>query len=679
MSGKGEEKPLLSGTVPTGGVKDDYERSQDLLRQEMGLYRDGDDWKYDDGSVCGGLWAPLKLIDEHTDKNRSMTWSELFYDLIFVTAIAHLGEEFKGGSIPVTIYGLYLVTVYGMWHGATVFACRFHRGELSMKLYFACHMIGMVGVNMNMADSYCGWNDSNCDSATSLKPLAYCATWIHLVETVGFIRVYHRYMTRPAGPEEKETNDRLLRQSRGRTILQLIVLVCWLLLALAVIPGQYCVIVFIVDVVLRADNFLVWTFIRLLNAPFGCIPESAFHYAALMPIHVDHYTERLGLVILIVLGESVDGIAVHPKEMTVAVYSTVFFGFLVVFALKLLYFDTMHPEEEDHIMNSVGSCHVHVVTKDDTIKKSKRNKGGERKEYLMAPTWQCSLWITLHQFLAMTLSVTGDCLALISNEEVKSSSAAAIIAEDQLLSTGPMPPVTMMAVGDGATPDYRTVLAYSVSLSLLISGYIGFAHKNAKVEEAGDRQECFRILDILQKSFCLLAAVIAFCSQFVDRADLDNLALITILSLSSMCVAAVSYFDECLTNEEVKEGIIAEITEQEHLTEELVFAMRDKIKDKTDAANKEIAVPIQDMLTALRLSAGGDVVRQMIDRLEEEMEHEPHIKMEDLIQLIIKTPANQATVRKEAVPKIQAGLRGSVAREEVKQMTDEEVPTKTED
>lgn len=41
----------------------------------------------------------------------SHSWSELFFDLIFVTAVAKIGEGLKEGDMPVSVYLLYLLTV----------------------------------------------------------------------------------------------------------------------------------------------------------------------------------------------------------------------------------------------------------------------------------------------------------------------------------------------------------------------------------------------------------------------------------------------------------------------------------------------------------------------------------------------------------------------------------------
>merc|ERR1711988_357606 len=117
----------------------------------------------------------------------------------------------------------------------------------------------------------------------------------------------------------------------------------------------------------------------------------------------------------------------------------------------------------------------------------------------------------------------------------------------------------------------------------------------------------------------------------------------------------------------MKEEFLKEI-ESKEVTDEVAVALRDKIKDKTDAANKEVSVPIRDLLTPLHLCKGGDVVRQLIAALEEEIEEEPHITVEGLIEVIGKLDANLQTYRQEAAPVIQGAIRGNEDRKKVQEI-----------
>eukprot|EP00466_Bigelowiella_natans_P005473 jgi/Bigna1/80772/fgenesh1_pg.74_\ len=67
----------------------------------------------------------------------------------------------------------------------------------------------------------------------------------------------------------------------------------------------------------------------------------------------EHYLERVGLFIVLVLGESITGITVNPEEYTDRwqVYFNVSLGFLIALSIKMNYFDTEVFALEDHAIN----------------------------------------------------------------------------------------------------------------------------------------------------------------------------------------------------------------------------------------------------------------------------------------------------------------------------------------
>ena len=70
----------------------------------------------------------------------------------------------------------------------------------------------------------------------------------------------------------------------------------------------------------------------------------------MLPIHLEHYTERMGGFIIIVLGVSMDNIAQAPDVPSLTYAPSVVLGFLVVFGLKLMFFDTDVQELHQHAM-----------------------------------------------------------------------------------------------------------------------------------------------------------------------------------------------------------------------------------------------------------------------------------------------------------------------------------------
>ena len=72
---------------------------------------------------------------------------------------------------------------------------------------------------------------------------------------------------------------------------------------------------------------------------------------AFVPIHLEHFTERLGLFIIIGLGEVVDDItSKDTEEFCLDMYIVVTSAFVILFALKTLYFDSDPSHIDDHAM-----------------------------------------------------------------------------------------------------------------------------------------------------------------------------------------------------------------------------------------------------------------------------------------------------------------------------------------
>ena len=67
---------------------------------------------------------------------------------------------------------------------------RFHQDDMSGKIYFALHMIGMVGVTMNVPGSIGG-------NRTDLWALATCAMFIRLLETLCMLRIANHFTQNP--------------------------------------------------------------------------------------------------------------------------------------------------------------------------------------------------------------------------------------------------------------------------------------------------------------------------------------------------------------------------------------------------------------------------------------------------------------------------------------------------
>lgn len=102
------------------------------------------------------LWQPPRLrISEENETGRSATWLELFYDLIFVVAIAELGHNLSGHlTLPGFLgFAALFVPVWWCWVGATFYATRFDTDDAGHRLLTLLQMaiISTLAVNVHHA------------------------------------------------------------------------------------------------------------------------------------------------------------------------------------------------------------------------------------------------------------------------------------------------------------------------------------------------------------------------------------------------------------------------------------------------------------------------------------------------------------------------------------------------
>jgi len=472
------------------------------------------------------------------------------------------------------------------------------------------------------------------------------------VEIIGFIRIGYQYYSKGSSPTEKATTFRMVRQCLRRCIEQLIPLVCWCLLASSVIDPHYAMWVFAVDLLTNGDNFIIWTLLQGINFPFerlcGCeiIPQDAFSNLALMPLHMDHYCERLGLVILIVLGETVDGIAVHGYVITASLYGTVIFAYLVVFSMKLLYFDTMIAEEETHCLFNEAHADIHTQDPNAPLNDDKERI---RIERVLRPGLKSSLWIFFHQTLAVSLAMTGDALALVCEGAAEANRANHVrtFKTDVILTEGGPDMMAMALTGDGdssgeSSPNAREVLSWAVGLSFLMIGYVGFAHKQkSSLEENKERglAATFFLLECLQVASIIFAAVISICMQYFSEDELSNVAMLTIQAFCGIFIAALSYVDECVENNARKDEFVHEIDEEE---EKLIHTTT--TDDDTAAEGTFTGEPVDELLVTDVKDAlkghSGPIVAELLKILERS---ENCLTAKTLAKVVSELPANQLT------------------------------------
>src|SRR5258707_9677914 len=82
------------------------------------------------------IQAP-KLWPANPEKERRVTWTELFFDLIFVAAVAQVGTPFSHDytSAGLLRYCFLFVLIWMAWSGNTLFFTRFDTDDLLQRLF----------------------------------------------------------------------------------------------------------------------------------------------------------------------------------------------------------------------------------------------------------------------------------------------------------------------------------------------------------------------------------------------------------------------------------------------------------------------------------------------------------------------------------------------------------------
>jgi low temperature requirement protein LtrA len=248
-------------------------------------------------------WQPPRLRSVETDgEERHATWLELFFDLVFVAAISQLsyGLKHNMSMSGIVHFVILAVPIWWAWTGVAFYATRFDTDDLSDRIFYCLQMIGVAALAVNVHD---GLGAGSVGFA-----LAYA-----------FIRALLVLQYFLAAIFVPEARSLAYRYAAGFGIAAL----CWLLSAWVPLPQRF---------ILWGAGLVIdfWT------------PLTAGKLHSRVPPHNAHISERYGLFMIVVLGESilgaVSGVSERPIWHALAAFSGIF-GMLVAFCLWWLYFD----------------------------------------------------------------------------------------------------------------------------------------------------------------------------------------------------------------------------------------------------------------------------------------------------------------------------------------------------
>ncbi|MGM3306268.1 low temperature requirement protein A [Anabaena sp. WFMT] len=250
-----------------------------------------------------GLWQPprLRIGEEHED--RRATWLELFYDLVFVVAIAELSHNL---SKDVSLGGFagfvaLFIPIWWCWIGATFYATLFDTDDLSDRLLTLLQMSIIIALTINL--------HHGLSTSSSGFAISYIAARCILIL---------QYLI--AGHYVPAANPLTSWYVKGFSIGAAF----WLVSLLLPIPWR----------------FGFWTLGLIVEF---LTPLGTGQLAVQIPPNMSHVPERMGLFTIIVLGESMAAVVrgVAEKQWDTSSVLTAISGVSIAFSFWWLYFDSV--------------------------------------------------------------------------------------------------------------------------------------------------------------------------------------------------------------------------------------------------------------------------------------------------------------------------------------------------
>lgn len=249
-------------------------------------------------------WQKPRLRrDEELQLNRSTTWLELFFDLVFVVVISRLAHNFSMHiSIPnFLVFSFMFIPVFWVWNGNTYYAERFESEGLEIRIFTLGTIIPVAGMaffsHHGLEENFVGFALSYL-IARSINILLWFRTLFHV-------------------PEFRATAIRFI--------------IIFLVAAVLIIVSLFLA---------GPLRLIVWgaaVLVDVISPAFTMKPQKN-----LPKISTSKFPERFGLFTIIVLGEALIGVINGLSDfkhltMVLALYGIL--GLFIGFSLWWIYFD----------------------------------------------------------------------------------------------------------------------------------------------------------------------------------------------------------------------------------------------------------------------------------------------------------------------------------------------------
>jgi len=249
-----------------------------------------------------GLLDPPRLRASE-GKDRHATWLELFFDLVFVVAIAEVGTVLLRDVTwtGVARFSLLFVSVWWAWVDATLYADRFDTDDLGYRLVTLLEMLTVAALAASVHGAF--------GSTGKAFSLAY-------VVVRGVLILRHWRAWRHIDIARPLMGRMMLSTSSGAAF--------WLVAAFV------------------GSSLRPWLWLTgvLVTFVIAHLPSTRRLYTT-VPLSASHLPERFGLLTIIVLGEGVTAVVagLAERDWQAASTFTAAFGVVTTFAIWWVYFE----------------------------------------------------------------------------------------------------------------------------------------------------------------------------------------------------------------------------------------------------------------------------------------------------------------------------------------------------
>jgi low temperature requirement protein LtrA len=247
----------------------------------------------------------LRSVEE-AEGERHATWLELFFDLVFVVAVARLSYLISSDPSVKSFlhYGALFAPVWFVWVAFTVYADRFDTDDVPHRVLMLAGMLATVALAIHVDDAFEG-GSAQFALFSVLVRLVMLAMYVRALRAVPTVRDYQAYYV------------------RGWAIA----LVLWAVSIFVPDPAAY----------------VLWAVAVLIEV---ATPLAAERRVGPVPLHASHIEERFALFTIIVLGESVVSVAagIATVDFGFANSTVAVAAFVLAAALAWVYFDGLGGE-----------------------------------------------------------------------------------------------------------------------------------------------------------------------------------------------------------------------------------------------------------------------------------------------------------------------------------------------